>query len=54
MPYINQKALSAYWMKITGGSYIVDIEAVGMKCPNCNQEHADPDDLGRLTHFLRI
>jgi hypothetical protein len=35
MPYINQKALSAYWMKITGGSYIVDIEAVGMKCPNC-------------------
>ena len=35
MPYIKQKALSAYWMKITGGSYIVDIEAVGMKCPNC-------------------
>jgi hypothetical protein len=35
MPYINQKALSAYWKKITGGSYIVDIEAVGMKCPNC-------------------
>ena len=35
MPYINQKALSSYWMKITGGSYIVDIEAVGMKCPNC-------------------
>ena len=35
MPYIQQKALSAYWMKITGGSYIVDIEAVGMKCPNC-------------------
>ena len=35
MPYIQQKALSAYWMKITDGSYIVDIEAVGMKCPNC-------------------
>jgi hypothetical protein len=35
MPYINQKALSAYWKKLTGGSYIVDIEAVGMKCPNC-------------------
>ena len=35
MPYINQKALSVYWKKITGGSYVVDIEAVGMKCPRC-------------------
>jgi len=35
MPYIDQKALSVYWKKITGGSYVVDIEAVGMKCPRC-------------------
>jgi hypothetical protein len=35
MPYINQKALSVFWKKTTGGSYVVDVEAVGMKCPRC-------------------
>ena len=35
MPYINQKAISAFWKKTTGGSYVVDVEAVGMKCSKC-------------------
>lgn len=33
--YVPQAALSGQWKKITGGSMIVDVEAVGFPCPRC-------------------
>lgn len=36
MPYVQQQVLSDLWRRCTRGtSSVVDIEAVGMKCPRC-------------------
>jgi len=34
-PFVDHAELKAAWRTITGGSYIIDLQTVYLKCPNC-------------------
>jgi len=35
LPFVPHAALKEEWRRITGGSFVIDLQAVYLKCPNC-------------------